>query len=194
MNPDKPKVYLTFDDGPVPGITEKILDILQDKDVLATFFNVGDNIQKYPGIFKKIVEAGHSIGNHTFHHLNGWKTSNKLYIKDIMKFNEYYRTKLFRPPYGRIKVSQIKTLRKYYHIVFWSILSGDFDPRITPEQCYENVERNLHKGAVIVFHDNYKAEKNVLHALPSVIERVDNMGYTFGTFDNMGTVPFQKNL
>lgn len=179
MDPEKPDIYLTFDDGPVPDLTEKILDILEEKNVFASFFHVGDNVRKHPDIFKKVIDAGHSIGNHSFHHLNGWRSSNHSYIRDVNTFNDYYPTKLFRPPYGRIKLSQIRELRKYYHIVFWSILSGDFDQRTKPETCFMNVKKNLHNGAIIVFHDNFKAADNVLYALPAVIDYAKERGYTF---------------
>ena len=179
MNEMKPDLYLTFDDGPAPGLTEEILDILYQNNVPATFFCVGDNVRKYPGIFRKIIQAGHSIGNHTYHHKSGWKTPNALYEANVRKFDEHYPAGIFRPPYGRIKPSQIKRLKKDYQIILWSLLSGDFDPGTSPDKVYSNVANNLHNGAIIVFHDNSKAKNNIRYALPKVIDFAKKQGYRF---------------
>lgn len=183
MNEASPELYITFDDGPVPGLTQDILDILKEKDVPATFFCVGDNIFKHPDVFQKLLDSGHTIGNHSFNHLNGWRTPNAIYYSNVLKFDNYYPTRLFRPPYGRIKVSQIRELKKNYHIVLWSILSGDFDYNTSPYKCYVNVVKNLHNGAIIVFHDNYKAQRSVLYALPRVIDYARQHGYSFQAFN-----------
>ncbi|MFO8053880.1 MAG: polysaccharide deacetylase family protein [Bacteroidales bacterium] len=177
----EPQLYLTFDDGPAPGITDEISNILLEKNVKATFFCIGQNIDKHPDIFENILAKGHTIGNHTYNHLNGWKTNNEHYYININAFHDIYPTKLFRPPYGKIKLSQIRKLSKDYRIILWSLLSGDFDPKITPEKCCNNVINNLHNGAVIVFHDNVKAMKNVLYCLPKIIDHAHKQGYHFKT-------------
>ncbi|MFO8087165.1 MAG: polysaccharide deacetylase family protein [Bacteroidales bacterium] len=179
LDKDRPFLYLTFDDGPIPGLTADILDILSEKKVQATFFHVGDNIRKHPRIFEHVRNNGHAVGNHTMHHLNGWRTPNLQYIKDIMEVDEYYKTRLFRPPYGRIKPSQVRLLRQYYQIVMWSVMSGDFDRLTSKEQCYQNVANHIQAGAIIVFHDNLKAKENVLYALPRIIDYAKNLGYEF---------------
>ncbi len=177
--PGKPTLYLTFDDGPVPGITRDVIHVLKEKNVKATFFCVGQNMEKYPEIFQQIISNNHSVGNHTYSHLNGWKTPARKYFRDAQKFRELHHTRLFRPPYGRISVKQWLALRKEFHIVFWSILSRDFDPRVTPQKCFENVASHLHNGAIIVFHDNQKATKQVQYALPRIIDNAREKGYQF---------------
>lgn len=172
-------VYLTFDDGPVPGVTEQVLDVLDRYNAKATFFCVGDNVRKHPDIYSKIVEAGHTTGNHTFHHLNGWKTGTEEYIRDVRLCSEYVHSKLFRPPYGRITRQQVKILSKDYQIVMWSVLSGDFDPQATPEKCYENITRSAKSGSVIVMHDQQKSAKTMLATLPQVLQFYFEKGFLF---------------
>lgn len=179
MDKRKPELFLTFDDGPVPGLTRNILDILEEKQVPASFFCVGDNIRKYPGEFKSIINAGHTVGNHTFNHLNGWRTPNSIYLSNVRKFDQYYNSPFFRPPYGKIKPTQIRLLDQSYRIILWSILSGDFDFNTTPYKCFVNVTSFLHNGAIIVFHDNLKAKNSVLYALPRVIDYARKQGYEF---------------
>ena len=179
MSSKYPDLYLTFDDGPIPGLTDEILEILRENNVWATFFCVGDNIRKYPDTFNKIIEEGHTIGNHTYNHKNGWKTPNALYSANIKKFDNHYPSRLFRPPYGRIKPSQVRLLKKDYQIILWSLLSGDFDPNTSPEKCYNNVINNLHNGAIIVFHDNIKAANSMRITLPKVIDYAKKQGYRF---------------
>lgn len=171
------KVYLTFDDGPTPEITEWTLAQLKKYNAKATFFCIGDNIRKYPEIFQKVVAEEHSIGNHTFNHLNGWKTSTQNYIENARlyeiepsKLNTEH-CKLFRPPYGKIKPSQSKILRKLgYKIIMWEVLSEDYDRSVSPEQCLENVLKNVTSGSIIVFHDSQKAFRNLEYALPRTLE------------------------
>jgi peptidoglycan/xylan/chitin deacetylase (PgdA/CDA1 family) len=178
------KVYLTFDDGPTPEITEWTLSKLQEYDVKATFFCIGDNIKKYPEIFEKVTRAGHAIGNHTFNHLNGWKTSTKDYIENAKRCDkETQNTKLatrnlFRPPYGKIKPSQSKLLRKIgYDIIMWDIISYDFDATISKEQCLENVLKNVKSGSIIVFHDSKKASTNLEYVLPKTLQFLKENGF-----------------
>mgnify|MGYP003494297419 FL=1 len=184
-NSDK-KIYLTFDDGPIPEVTEWVLDILKTEDVKATFFCIGDNIQKYPEVYKRILAEGHQTGNHTFNHLNGWKTENRHYIEnfklcetEILKLNAEHSF-LFRPPYGKIKPSQSKAIRQFgYKIIMWDVLSYDFDSTISAEKCLENVISNTEQGSIIVFHDSLKAEKNMKYALPKAIQILKDKRFVF---------------
>jgi peptidoglycan/xylan/chitin deacetylase (PgdA/CDA1 family) len=179
MADDHKVLYLTFDDGPIPEITPWVLDTLQEFDAHATFFCVGDNIRKYPEIFQMVIDAGHTVGNHTFNHLSGWATANISYFHNIRHCARLVESGLFRPPYGRIKPSQAHFLRRHYRIVMWDVLSGDFDKAIEPEECYRNVVENAGPGSIVVFHDSLKAEKNLRYALPKVLEHFAEMGYTF---------------
>lgn len=179
-------VYLTFDDGPTPEITEWVLATLKKENVKATFFCIGNNIQKNKEIFKKIHLDSHTIGNHTYNHFNGWKTSTNKYIQNV---NLYEKTinefsietkKIFRPPYGKITPFQAKKImKKGYEIVMWSVLSYDFLTTITPEKCLQNVLKNVENGSIIVFHDSVKASKNLYYVLPKVITHLKNKGFVF---------------
>jgi peptidoglycan-N-acetylglucosamine deacetylase len=172
-------LYLTFDDGPVAGVTDKVLDILDCFHAKATFFCVGDNVRKHPEIYKKIIGEGHAAGNHTFHHLNGWKTPDDFYLSDVKKCAELLDTQLFRPPYGRITRQQAKTLSKDYKIIMWSVLSGDFDPATSARQCLNNVQRSAKRGSIIVMHDQEKSAKTMLTALPQILEHFTSNGFKF---------------
>ena len=187
---DKKKVYLTFDDGPTPEVTKWTLAQLKTHHAKATFFCIGDNIKKYPEIFQEAIKQGHAIGNHTFNHLNGWKTSTKDYIENCISCSKIIvKTqncesstqfpKLFRPPYGKIKSGQAnKLMRMGYKIIMWDILSADFDQAISPEKCLENVLSNIKSGSIIVFHDSVKSFKNLEHALPKTLDFINKNGYT----------------
>ncbi|MES2411641.1 MAG: polysaccharide deacetylase family protein [Bacteroidota bacterium] len=169
------KVFLTFDDGPTPEITEWTLAQLKKYEAKATFFCIGNNIEKHPGIFQKVIREGHTIGNHTFDHLKGWQTNTDDYIENVKHCqfniqNSIFNT-LFRPPYGKIKPSQSRILRKLgYKIIMWDVLSYDFDQTITPEKCLNNVLKNIQSGSIIVFHDSIKAEQNLKYVLPKTLE------------------------
>lgn len=194
------KVFLTFDDGPTPEITEWVLEQLKEYHAKATFFCIGNNIEKHPKIFQKIIAVGHSIGNHTYTHLNGWKTSTNDYVENTKKCaatitnivpttdtqqpttsKVHPKTKnqqLFRPPYGKIKPSQSKILRKLgYKIILWDVISYDFDLKTTPENCLANVLKNITPGSIIVFHDSVKAEKNLKYVLPKTLEFLKEKGF-----------------
>nr|WP_299031505.1 polysaccharide deacetylase family protein [uncultured Tenacibaculum sp.] len=177
------EIFLTFDDGPIPKVTEFVLDQLQQFNAKATFFCIGDNIRKHPTVFSRIINEGHSVGNHTFNHLNGWKNSNTTYINNINKCENllsHQKTKLFRPPYGKIKRKQAKQLlANGYKIIMWDVLSADFDPTITKEKCLQNVLRNVENGSIIVFHDSIKANDKLYYALPKVLEEFSLQGYKF---------------
>ena len=184
------KVYLTFDDGPTPEITEWTLAQLKKHNAKATFFCIGDNIRKYPEIFQKVVSEEHSIGNHTFNHLNGWKTNTQNYIENTRLYEiEHYKlstknSKLFRPPYGKIKPSQSKILRNLgYKIIMWDVLSEDFDNTVSPEKCLENVLKNVTSGSIIVFHDSQKAYRNLEFALPRTLEFLKEKGFVCEKID-----------
>lgn len=169
-------VYLTFDDGPIADVTEWVLEQLKTHEIKATFFCIGDNVEKNPKIFKKIIAEGHTVGNHTFNHLNGWKTSTEQYINNTKQAQEAIKTHsnqnpiLFRPPYGTIKKSQSKELKKLgFKIIMWDVLSADFDATISQEQCLSNVLSNVKAGSIIVFHDSIKAHKNLHYVLPRTL-------------------------
>lgn len=188
---DQKELYLTFDDGPVPGPTEFVLDTLAARKLKATFFCIGDNIRKHPEVFKKIMEQGHAVGNHTFNHLSGWKTDSSLYLDNIKKCNDIIRQyqtsnlklqtqKLFRPPYGRITKRQIQSLTDY-KIIMWDVLSVDYNKSLSKEHCLHNTIRATRPGSIIVFHDSYKAEKNLTFALPAFLDHFAELGFTFRT-------------
>lgn len=174
-------IYLTFDDGPIPEITPWILDCLKEKKVKATFFCVGENVSKYPEIFQRILDEGHAVGNHTYNHLKGWATDDQKYFENIEKSNKLIQSNLFRPPYGRASKSQMKKLAKVYQIIMWDVLTGDYDKKISPEQCYKNCINYSRNGSIIVFHDNIKAIDNVQFALPRSIDYLLQKGFQFKT-------------
>jgi peptidoglycan/xylan/chitin deacetylase (PgdA/CDA1 family) len=176
------KIYLTFDDGPIPEITEWVLEELKKFNAKATFFCIGNNIEKHPAVFTKLINERHSIGNHTFNHLNGWKTSTEKYLENAKRCEvsildlQSANCNLFRPPYGKIKLSQYNKIRKLgYKIIMWDVLSGDYDSSISPQKCLENVL----EGSVIVFHDSIKAFPNLEYTLPRVLENLSRKGFVF---------------
>lgn len=176
-------VYLTFDDGPIPNVTDFVLNTLKAFKIKATFFCIGDNIIKHPELFERLKNEGHAIGNHTFNHLNGWDTENDTYLQNVLQCQELTQTSLFRPPFGRIKKSQIRSLKsevKSIDIIMWDVLSADFDPKISPQQCYHHVIKNTENGSIIVFHDSVKAFERLQYVLPKAIEYFINKGYQFG--------------
>lgn len=179
------KVFLTFDDGPTPEITEWVLGELRNYNAKATFFCIGDNIRKYPAIFQKVLAENHSIGNHTFNHLKGWKTPTEDYIENAKLCQSEIENQkseirnLFRPPYGKIKSSQAKILRKMgYKIIMWDVISFDFDQTISREKCLENVLKNVESGSIIVFHDSKKAWHNLEYVLPKTLKFLNEKGFT----------------
>lgn len=180
------KIYLTFDDGPTPEITEWVLEVLHKNNIKATFFCIGNNVKKHPEIFKKLIKNGHTIGNHTFNHVQGWKTKAKDYLENIrLCENEIHKlsttnNQLFRPPYGKIKPSQSQKLRKLgFKIIMWDVLTADFDQNVSPEKCLENATQKVTSGSVIVFHDSVKASVNLKYALPKTIEILKERGFVF---------------
>lgn len=177
----EPTLYLTFDDGPIPKLTEWVLSELEKYSVLATFFCVGDNIRKYPQIFKKLLEQDHFIGNHTFNHLKGWETDLSTYLENVQLCQDALQNQsnLFRPPYGKMTTKQYQSVRKQYQIVMWDVLTYDFDISLSPEKCLQKSIQMTRNGSIVVFHDNLKAEKNLKYVLPRYIEHFLNQGYQF---------------
>jgi peptidoglycan/xylan/chitin deacetylase (PgdA/CDA1 family) len=174
-------IYLTFDDGPDPEATPFVLANLKKFNAKATFFCIGNNVLKHPNIYESILKEGHKVGNHTYDHLNGWKTENNIYINNIKDAMNIIDSTLFRPPYGRITKSQIKLLKQTdslpNQIIMWDVLSGDFDIQINGEICAGNVINNTLPGSIIVFHDSQKAWDRMSIALPKVLEHFSNLGY-----------------
>ena len=180
------KIYLTFDDGPVPGITDYILDVLSALEVKATFFCVGDNIKKYPEVFKRIVNEKHGVGNHTFNHLNGWKVSEDDYLKNIQLCDEVIGNnsqigpiKLFRPPYGKIPIRVLKKIRDEYKIIMWDVLSYDFSGKVKAEKCLEKSLRYTENGSIIIFHDSKKSTEKTKLIISQYIQYFKNKNYDF---------------
>lgn len=176
-------IYLTFDDGPVPGPTEFVLEILQQYTAKATFFCIGDNVRKHPKVYDAIKQGQHTIGNHTFHHMKGWKTKNEVYLNDIRACEEQLNmaqtgTRLFRPPYGQIARSQIKLLADY-EIVMWDVLSQDYSKSLSGERCLRGTISATRPGSIVVFHDSVKAERNLSYALPRYLQHFMEKGFSF---------------
>ena len=171
---ETPSLFLTFDDGPIPQVTNEVLSILDKYQAKASFFCVGENVKNNPSIYKELIDKGHAVGNHTFNHLNGWKTNNKEYYRNILKASEYIKSPLFRPPYGKITLSQSKLIHTRYKIIMWDVLSGDFDPKLTWQGCVKNVTKHAQDGSIIVFHDSLKASDTMIKALPTILEYYAN--------------------
>lgn len=176
---DQRVLYLTFDDGCIPEVTPLVLNILQEKDVKATFFCVGDNVRKYPALFEEIKQKGHRVGNHTHNHVKGLKTPLDSYIANVEQANRLINSRLFRPPYGKMTQKQKRALQKEYEIVLWDVLTNDFDPHINTEELIRQTQRHTRNGSIIVFHDSRKAAERMLAALPVLIDGWKQEGYTF---------------
>ena len=172
-------IYLTFDDGPTETVTSWVLDLLAKHNVKATFFCLGKKVEMHPELFERIKAEGHSVGNHSYSHLKGWETPTGQYVQDVDFANDLIGTNLFRPPYGRIKPAQSKLLRERYKIIMWDLLSMDYSRNTSRRRCANIVKNGLHSGAIIVFHDSKKAEKNLRYALPRAIEAAKAKGYNF---------------
>ena len=178
-------IYLTFDDGPIPNVTPWVLEQLALHQAKATFFCIGDNVQKNGAIYQQVINSGHRVGNHTQSHCNGWATDKATYLADVVACSGLVQSSLFRPPYGRISRAQIKAILGdeagigINQIIMWDVLSADFDTQITPEQCAANVVRNAKAGSIVVFHDSEKAFPRLQYALPIVLSYFGNLGYRF---------------
>ncbi len=169
--------YLTFDDGPIPEVTPWVLDTLDRYGVKATFFFVGDNVRKYPELYEEVKRRGHSYGNHTMHHLQGFKTPRIRYMRDITEADDLIDSSLFRPPHGLLRWSQAKAIKKHYNIVMYDLVTRDYSIKMTPDVVFRNVRRYARNGSIIVFHDSLKAERNMKEVLPRAIEWLQNEGY-----------------
>lgn len=176
---DERVLYLTFDDGPIPEMTPGTLDLLAKYNAKATFFCVGDNVQKYPEIYQRILDEGHSVGNHTFNHLQGMLTRTADYLENVRMADKYINSNLFRPPHGRMKRGQTLELSKERKIILWDVLTKDYDSRVSPERCWYNVYSNVSSGAIIVFHDNMKAFDNQRFALELTLKTFSQDGFSF---------------
>lgn len=174
------RIFLTFDDGPIPVVTPFVLNTLEKYGAKATFFCIGDNVRKHPDIFEIVKDAGHRVGNHTYNHLRGWDTDDQLYLDNVAKCAELVQTNLFRPPFGRARKSQFASLNTHYETIMWDVLSGDFDISLTPEKCLKNVLKHTESGSIVVFHDSLKAFPRLEYALPRALEYWVGEGYEFG--------------
>jgi peptidoglycan/xylan/chitin deacetylase (PgdA/CDA1 family) len=180
---DTSAVYLTFDDGPTPGVTEWILDTLDKYDAKATFFVLGKNVELYPDLYQRIVEKGHRIGNHTYSHQKGWGMSLERYVEDVDFANDLLHTELFRPPYARITPAQAHALSRRYRLIMWDIISRDYNRSLSPRTCLHNVTRYLEGGSIVVFHDSEKAFRNLSYALPRTLQAIRSLGLQCKSID-----------
>ncbi len=174
------QVFLTFDDGPVPEVTPWVLDLLKKEGIKACFFCVGENVERYPDIYKRILDEGHQVGNHTFNHLQGLKTPNAGYFRNIEKAAQFISSDFFRPPHGWMRRSQFEYLNRNYQVVMWDIISGDYKQELTPDAVVRNVLDFVRPGSIITFHDSHKSKKNLYQALPVIIQKLKEKSYQFG--------------
>lgn len=178
--PSREKViYLTFDDGPIPEVTPWVLQTLDQFNAKATFFCVGENVFNHPEVFREVLDHGHSAGNHTYNHLNGWATDNIPYFHNVRHCANLVKSSLFRPPYGRLMPKQAQFLQRHYRIIMWDVLSGDFDPKIDREQCLDNVKMKTRPGSIVVFHDSLKSFEKLQYVLPRILQHFSEKGYRF---------------
>ena len=174
-------IYLTFDDGPTQGVTDRVLEILKKFNAKATFFCIGRNAEKQAELYAQILAQGHRTGNHSYSHLNGWKTNKETYLADVELARHYIDSDLFRPPYGKIKPSQSKQLSRNFKIIMWDVLSWDFDSKTSKEQCLNNVINKTERGNIVLFHDTEAASENLFYVLPEVLSKFSKKGYCFST-------------
>lgn len=176
-------VYLTFDDGPIPESTPFILDTLAEYEAKATFFMVGDNVRKYPELYRRIVEAGHQVGNHTYNHWGGMRHSAREYGKNADKANELIHSHLFRPPHGWMRWPQYLWLKSKYRIVMWDLVTRDYSRLVSAEDVLNNVIRYTRNGSIITFHDSLKSIDKLHYALPRALAWIKEQGFEFKTFE-----------
>ncbi len=173
---DREGVFLTFDDGPTPGITEWILSTLDKYDAKATFFVLGKNVEMYPDLYQKILAAGHRVGNHTYSHQKGWNMSLERYVEDVDLASDLIHSNLFRPPYAQITPAQTRALAQRYKLVMWDIISRDYNRKLSPRICLRNVTKHIEAGSIVVFHDSEKSFRNMRYALPRTLEKCRELG------------------
>ena len=178
LQSNKKEIYLTFDDGP-SLITLEILHVLEKENIKVTFFCIGDNVKRYPKLYDKIISAGHSVGNHSMTHLNGWKVDKKKYLFDVKKGSELINSNLFRPPYGKINIRSISKLKKKFNIIMWDINSGDFDRSISSKEVISNVVASTRNGSIVVLHDNENFKSLTLPSLLPIIKGLKEKGFSF---------------
>ncbi|WP_245705932.1 polysaccharide deacetylase family protein [Catalinimonas alkaloidigena] len=194
MPTQQTELFLTFDDGPIPGVTDFVLEQLDQHDAKGTFFCVGDNVRKYPDEFRRVLQKGHAVGNHTFHHLNGWRTDDEHYLDNIRRCDEVMQAvggddfehrplgrRLFRPPYGRVTRDQIRMVRPQYRVIMWDVLTADYDASLGQERCLQKALQYSRPGSIVIFHDSHKAEKNLRYVLPRLLDHFSEKGFQFKT-------------
>lgn len=186
-DPSDERVFLTFDDGPIPEVTPWVLDCLAAHNAKATFFCVGENVERHGDIFARLQEDGHAVGNHTHNHLSGWSSETDHYLNNVARCAEVVPSRLFRPPYGRISPRSAWALKNKYRIVMWDVLSGDFDVNQTGKQVLSNVIDNVRPGSIVVFHDSLKSERNLRYALPRALDILSARGYRFTALSQYGS-------
>lgn len=175
----RPVVYLTFDDGPVPEVTPRVLDLLDELGVRATFFMVGDNVRRHPELLDEVRRRGHGVGNHTMHHLQGMRCRGVRYLRDVAEADALIGSRLFRPPHGIMRWGQAKAMRARYNIIMYDVVSRDYNRRLSPDRIFDNVRRYVRDGSIIVFHDSLKARDNMLEAMPRAVRWLLDQGYEF---------------
>lgn len=178
---EKPVVFLTFDDGPVPEVTPRVLDLLDELGVKATFFMVGDNVRRHPELLEEVRRRGHGVGNHTMHHLQGMRTRGVSYLRDVAEADALIGSRLFRPPHGIMRWGQARAIKTRYNIIMYDVVSRDYNRRLSPERIFDNVRRYTRDGSIIVFHDSLKARDNMLAAMPRAVRWLQEQGYEFRT-------------
>lgn len=184
MQDEDKSLYLTFDDGPSPETTPLILEILDSFNAKATFFCVGENVEKHPGSFRMYIEAGHEVGNHSYNHPKGWETDTDSYLANVQRCSEVVKSTLFRPPYGKMTRSQQKALRENYDIIMWTVLSRDYDSGVDAQTCLEKTWNYTRPGAIILFHDSTKTIEKLKYVLPRYLELAKGAGYRFRAMGN----------
>ena len=187
MNVQEKVLFISFDDGPHEIVTAQVLNMLSKHGAKATFFCLGKNVLQHPMIFERIIAEGHAVGNHSYHHLNGWKTQDEKYLEDVVAAAGCIPSNLFRPPYGRLKSRQAQRLQAVgFQVVMWTLLSADYNKKISKEECAMRVVKNIHPGAIILFHDSEKAAKNMLYALEVLLKNATEQGY------RLEAMPYKK--
>lgn len=173
------RVFLTFDDGPIPDVTPWVLDCLDKYDVKATFFMVGQNVERNPLLLKEVTDRGHHLGNHTLHHIRGIGISADKYLQDAIECEKLTYSQLFRPPHGWLTPSQLKAVKARYKVIMYDLVTRDYSKRLTANDVVNNVKRYVRNGSIIVFHDSLKSISRIKSALPQSVEWLLDRGYKF---------------